>query len=97
MRNASKPGPKPALKNPDDFGRPFLTVEEFGQCLGLSRAESYKFLKHNKLPIPRNGTRYMIPVVVVRELQSGNYYARLMGTGSITTEDQITKSNIERR
>jgi len=91
MRNASKPGPKPALKDPDSYGRPFLTVEEFGQCLGFSRAEAYKFLKHNRLPIPRNGTRYMIPVAVVKELQSGSCYARLMAVGAIPTEDMRTK------
>jgi len=80
MRKARRPGPKPRLRSPMEYGRPFLTVDEFGECLGLSRAEAYKFLRHNKLPIAKNGTRYMIPAAVVLALQSGDYYLRPMPT-----------------
>jgi len=76
MKKAKRPGPKPRLGNPLEYGRPFLTVDEFGECLGLSRAEAYKFLRHNKLPIAKNGTKYMIPAAVVMALQSGDYYLR---------------------
>ena len=80
MRCSSKPGPRPRLGNPLEYGRPFLTVDEFGKCLGLSRAEAYKFLKHNKLPIAKNGSKYLIPAAVVLALQSGDYYLRPMPT-----------------
>lgn len=76
MRKASKPGPRPRLGDPLEYGRPFLTVDEFGKCLGLSRAEAYKFLRHNKLPIAKNGTKYMIPAAVVKAIQTGEYYLK---------------------
>lgn len=76
MRKSSKPGPRPRLGDPMEYGRPFLTVDEFGECLGLSRAEAYKFLRHNKLPIAKNGKKYLIPASVVMALQSGDFYLR---------------------
>ena len=78
MRDSRRPGPRPRLGSPMEYGRPFLTVDEFGECLGLSRAEAYKFLRHNKLPIAKNGKKYLIPAAVVMALQSGDYYLRPM-------------------
>ncbi|HNZ09755.1 MAG TPA: helix-turn-helix domain-containing protein [Bacillota bacterium] len=76
MRDSRRPGPRPRLGSPMEYGRPFLTVDEFCECLGLSRAEAYKFLRHNKLPIAKNGKKYLIPAAVVMALQSGDYYLR---------------------
>ena len=80
MKKVKRPGPRPRLGNPMEYGRPFLTVDEFGECLGLSRAEAYKFLRSNKLPIAKNGTKYMIHAALVMDLQSGNYYLRPIPT-----------------
>lgn len=79
MSKKAKPGPKPRLLDPLNYGKPFLTAEEAGECLGLSRAEIYKFLRGNALPIPKNGRRYLIPAQLVKSLQDGSYFLLARG------------------
>lgn len=60
--------------DPDSFGKVFLSAEEAGSCLGLSRGESYKFFKSNKIPLLRNGNRYLVPVGIVKDIQSSDFF-----------------------
>lgn len=76
MRGQSKPGPKKALKDPLAYGKVFLSVDQFAECIGLSRAEAYKFLKKNTIPVAKNGSRYLIPAAVVKDIQTGSFYRK---------------------
>lgn len=73
MSRKVKPGPKPKLMDPLEYGKPFLSAEEAGDCLGFSKAEIYKFLKCNPLPLYKNGRRYLLPAMLVKSIQEGSY------------------------
>ena len=85
MKKSSKPGPKPLLKDPFSYGKPFLTPEETAACLGFSKAEMYKFLKSNNLPVYRSGRRYLLPSLLVKKLQDGSSISAESPTSSNVT------------
>jgi len=70
----TKPGPKPKLPDPSDFDDVFLTALELGECLGLSRARTYKFLRTNRIPLCKSGRTYLIPTSVAKAIQNGDYF-----------------------
>lgn len=84
MKNQLYQGTKKKLPNPLDYGKPFLSLKESAECLCLSDAEAYKFFNNNDIPMARNGKRYLIPALIVRSLQTGEYF-----------HDQITTSRTD--
>jgi len=74
MKKPGRPGPKKVLPDPLMYGRPFLSAEEFAECMGLTRAEGYKFIRNNKIPMAKNGKRYLIPALIAKDIQNGEFF-----------------------
>lgn len=53
---------------PDPMDTPFMSVEQAGQALGLSRDATYSAIRAGHIPSIRVGRLYRVPTAVLRQL-----------------------------
>ena len=50
----------------DDIRRETISVEEASRILGVGRNQAYALARAGKLPVIRNGRRFLVPVRALR-------------------------------